>query len=323
MQGKVMPEPSAMPAVYVGIDVCKEWLDVYVHPLGRRLRVGNDRVGLRRLKGVLAGLAVELVVLEATGKYHRQGQRTLHAAGLAVAVINPLRARLFAEAMGELAKTDAIDARLLALLGEALKPAAMAPPSEALEALKELVGARTSASDEHTALANRAGTIADRFLKAELRRRLAHLERHIGRLEAEIERRVAADPDLSRRRAVLTSIPGIGAITALALLAGLDELGQCSGKQAAMLVGLAPLACDSGGHVGRRAIRGGRADVRKAIYMAALSASRYNPDLASFANRLRRAGKPPKLVLVAVMRKLIVLANSLITENRLWTPIHP
>ena len=322
MQGKAMPEPNAMP-VYVGVDVCKEWLDVHVHPSGQTLRVSNDRVGLKRLKRMLAPLPVARILMEATGKHHRAAQRSLHAADLAVAVVNPLRARLFAEAAGTIAKTDAIDARLLAVMGAALEPAETAPPPAALEEVCELVNARTAATAERTALSNRLATAGTAFLKAELRRRCDACQRHIERLDAEIERRILAQPDMARRHAILCSIPGIGPITAAIFLAGLAELGTCSAKQAAMLAGVAPVANDSGDKSGRRAIRGGRMPVRNAAYMAALSASRHNPDLAAFAKRLKNAGKRPKIVIVAVMRKLVVLANTLITQNRLWTPIAP
>lgn len=323
MQDKAMPEPSTMAAVYVGIDVCKEWLDVYVHPCGLKLRLANDGGGMKRLKRALAGLPVARLVMEATGKHHRAVQRWLHAQGLCVAVVNPLRARLFAEACGQLAKTDAIDARLLALMGAALEPAHTPSPPVALEELRELVNARCAATAERTALSNRLDTAATAFLKAELRRRMAACQRHVERLDAEIERRILGDAELDRRHAILLSIPGVGKVTAAALITGLAELGACSGKQAAMLAGVAPLACDSGANSRHRAIRGGRQGVRNAAYMASLSASRHNPDLAAFATRLRNAGKPAKIVLVAVMRKLIVLANTLITQNRNWSPIAP
>ncbi|MEP6566410.1 MAG: IS110 family transposase [Mesorhizobium sp.] len=323
MQGKVLSEPNAMSAVYAGIDVCKEWLDVYVHPSGLKLRVANDGHGLRRLKRVLRDLKVARVIMEATAKYHRAAQRSLHAAGLCVCIVDPLRARLFAKACGQLAKTDAIDARLLALMGEALDPEETPPPSQALEELQELVNARAAATVERTALANRRQAVTTAFLRAELRRRLSACERHVERLDVEIERCIMADAGFARRHAILISIPGIGAVTAAALIGGLAELGTCTGKQAAMLAGLAPVACDSGERNRPRAIRGGRSGPRNAAYMASLSASRHNPDLAVFAKRLRSAGKPAKVILVAVMRKLIVLANTLIAQNRLWSPIAP
>ena len=192
-----------------------------------------------------------------------------------------------------------------------------------MEALQEMVGARSAASAERTALINRLATLQSPFLRAELNRRLKALHSHIVRLEAETGRLISADPALARRYTILMSIPGIGPATAGTLLAGLAEMGTLNAKQAAMLTGLAPVAHDSRPRLGRRAIKGGRKAVRNALYMAALSASRYNRDLAVFATRLRNAGKPPKIVLVAVMRKLVVMANALITQDRIWNPIAP
>jgi transposase len=323
MQGKVLPEPNAMTPVYVGIDVSKEFLDVYLHPSGETLRVVNDRNGIKRLKRRLAGLEGVHAVLEATGKYHRAVWRSLTADGFKVTITDPLRARLFAKACGYLAKTDRLDARLLALMGSALQPAATPLPGAGLEELQELVNAQAAATAESTALANRRAAAQTAFLRRELSRRRAVVERHIQRLDAEIERLIRADPELLRRQAILLSIPGIGPVTAATLIASLSELGACSSKQVAMLAGLAPIACDSGQRSGHRAIKGGRKAVRSALYMASLSASRFNPDLAAFAARLEKAGKEGKVILTAVMRKLVVLANTLIAQNRLWSPIAP
>lgn len=323
MQGKALPEPNAMTPVYAGIDVSKAFLDVHLHPCGQTLRVANDRHGMRRLKRRLADLQGVHVMMEATGKYHRAAWRSLSADGFKVTVTDPLRARLFAKACGYLAKTDRLDARLLALMAEALEPAATAPPGPGMEALRELVNAQAAAKAEATALANRQAAAETAFLRAELTRLLAVSERHVRRLDAEIERLIRADPELSRRQTILVSIAGIGRITAAALIAGLAELGACSAKQITMLAGLAPIADDSGERNGKRAIKGGRKPVRNALYMAALSASRHNPDLAAFAKRLQGAGKGAKIILVAVMRKLVVLANTLIAQNRLWSPTAP
>ncbi len=246
MQGQKSPERSAQPGVYVGVDVCKDWLDVYLHPVGQKLRVSNTPVGLKALKRRLAELLVELIVMEATAKFHRQAHRTLHAAGFAVAVVNPLRARLFAEAVGQLAKTDRLDARVLALMGQALEPSALAPAPEAIEALQELARARSAAKADQTALLNRRGASQTAFLKAELGRRLKVLAGHIERLDAEIERRIGADPALKRRYDIVLTIPGVGPVAAVALVIGLPELGACSAKAASLLAGLAPLARDSG-----------------------------------------------------------------------------
>ncbi len=322
MQGQKSPERSAQPGVYVGIDVCKDWLDVYLHPIGQKLRVSNAPQGLKALKRRLAELPVELIVMEATGKFHRQAHRALHAAGLAVAVVNPLRARLFAEAVGQLAKTDRLDARVLALMGQTLEPSAFAPAPEALEALQELARARAAAKAEETALSNRRGASQTAFLKAELGRRLKLLAGHVERLEAEIERRIGADPALKRRYDILITIPGVGPVAAVALVIGLPELGACSGKAATLLAGLAPLARDSGAKAGERDIWGGRAFVRTGLYFAAVAAARHNPQLRDDYKRLRDAGKKAKAATTAIMRKLVVLANVLIKEDRAWKPIH-
>jgi transposase len=322
MQGQKSPERSAEPGVYVGVDVCKDWLDVYLHPIGQKFRAANTPEGLKALKRRIADLPVELIVMEATGKFHRQAHRTLHAAGLAVAVVNPLRARLFAEAVGQLAKTDRLDARVLALMGQALEPSALAPAPEALEALQELARARAAAIADQTALSHRRGASQTAFLKAELGRRLKVLAAHIERLDAEIERRVGADAALKRRYDIVLTIPGVGPVAAVALVIGLPELGACSGKAAALLAGLAPLACDCGEKAGERHIRGGRAFVRTGLYLAALAAARFNPQLRDDYQRLRDAGKQAKVAIAAIMRKLVVLANVLIKEDRPWRPIH-
>jgi transposase len=318
MQGKVQFEARSAQPVYVGIDVCKDHLDVYLHPLAVHCRVTNDRDGIRRLKRLLAGHEVTLIVMEATAKYHRPAHRSLSHSGLAVAVVNPLRARLFAEAIGARAKTDRVDARMLAILGEALGPQAMPPAPEALEALQELVHARNAATAERTALTNRLAASQTAVLRAELRRRIKSLDGHVERLAAAIAERIAADPAMARRYEILVSIPGVGAGVAANLLADLAELGSLDRHAIACLAGVAPFADDSGATTGQRHIKGGRANPRRALYWAALSAARYNPDLSAFYKRLIENGKKPKLALTAVMRKLVVLANTLLKENRLW-----
>ena len=287
MQGKVLPERSATP-VYVGIDVCKARLDVYIHPTGQKLTVSNDRDGLKRLKRVLKTCKVALVVMEATGKLHRLAHRNLHAGGFAVAVVNPLRSRLFAEALGTLAKTDAVDARMLAILGESLKPTASEPQAEHLETLRELVGGRDAAVAARTALKNQLGVTQARVLANEIKRQLDAIETAIAHLEAEITRLIAEDPQLARRLAVLTSIPGVGTTTTAALLAGLDELGSLSARQAAMITGLAPIACDTGDRSGAPISRAG---ARRCAGRSTWRPSRqraHNPPLKAFYDRLRR-----------------------------------
>lgn len=318
MQGKVQLEARGADPVYVGIDVCKAHLDVYLHPLAERWRVANTPEGIQHLTRQLAARAVKLVVMEATAKYHRLAHRLLSQGGWAVAVVNPLRSRLFAQALGMQAKTDRLDARMLATFAEALAPQPRALMPENLEALQELVHARNGATAQRTALINRLAASQGAFLKAEIRRLLKSLERHIERLTIEIAARIAGDPSLARRCQILVSIPGVGPAVAANLLADLAELGRLDRHAIACLAGLAPFADDSGDGEGQRHIKGGRAGPRRALYWAALSAARYNPDLAAFYTRLRKSGKKPKLALTAVMRKLVVLANTLLKENRLW-----
>lgn len=325
MQGKVTLKDSAATQVYAGIDVCKKWLDAAIHPVGHSERFENTAKGFKKLMRWLSPYDVALVVMEATGKLHRCAHEALHAAGLKVAIVNPLRSRLFAEATGTLAKTDRIDAKLLALMAECLKPAAAAPMTKPMEDLQELVRARQGAVDEQTALLNQAGTSGSAFVKRELMRRRTAIAASIVRYGKEIRRLIKADPNLERRYELLLSIPGIGAVAATALVIGLGELGSCSAKQAAMLAGLAPVACDSGDSKGARHIRGGRGDVRRSLYMAAVSAITHNPALKAFYEHLIAAGKLAKVALTAVMRKLVVIANTLITQNRFWqieAPIH-
>lgn len=323
MQGKAKLAPNAPQDIHVGIDVCKAWLDIFLHPADVSFRLPNDSAGLKRLKRELAAFRVVRIVMEATAKYHRLAVRSLHDSGFPVAVINPARARHFANALGTIAKTDAIDARVLALFSEAIDPRVTSPCPQVLEHLQEIVGARQSAVADRTALLNQHGAAATAFLRAELKRRIGTLQTHIERLETEIARLIKSDPALLRRTQIIESIPGVGRITAIALVTGLAEMGSCTNKKISLLAGLAPVACDSGDTSGQRHIRGGRGHVRSAIYMAAVTAARCNHDFKIFHDRLIATGKLAKVALTAVMRKLVSLANTLVTENRLWTPIRP
>lgn len=322
MQGQSQLEARNAEPVYAGIDVCKDRLDVHLHPLGERFAVTNDPAGFRALARRLAGRELACVVLEATGKFHRPVHRALSRDGFSVAVLNPRRARLFAEAAGTQAKTDRVDARMLAVFGQALAPRVTPPAPQALEDLQEIVHARDAARTERTALANRRGASTTPFLQRELSRRLDSLDHHIARLDAEIDRRIAADTGLARRRDILRSIPSVGPAVAAALIADLPELGQLDRHAAASLAGLAPVPDDSANTSGPRHIRGGRPSPRRALYWAALSAARHNPDLAAFYRRLRANGKKPKVALTAVMRKLVILANTLLGEDRTWVNHH-
>ena len=324
MQGKVLPERSAT-QVYVGIDVCKARLDVYLHPLGAKFAVSNDAHGFRRLKRSLEGHEVALVVMEATGKLHRAAHRSLVAESFAVAVVNPLRARLFAEAAGALAKTDGVDARMLAVLGESMKPSPTAPPSALMQTLRDVLRCRDAAVAARTALLNQLGEASVPVAIAEIKRQIRC--RDLARPSRGGDRtphRRRSEPGPAARRP--DPDPGDRDHDGCRPDRGLAEIGALSDKQAAMIAGLAPIACDSGEQAGARHIRGGRPQLRRALSMAALSATRCNPDLKAVYDRLRAAGKKPKVALVAVMRKLVILANAvdnvLVTQNRLWEPNH-
>lgn len=323
MQGKVTLEHRANQQVTVGIDVCKAYLDIHILPANIVLRVANTRKGHKQLLATLQGCTVSMIVVEATAKYHRPVHRTLHSAGWPVAVVNPLRTRLFAEGIGMLAKTDQVDARMLAIYAGMVAPAATPPLPENLESLKEIVRTRQAAMKHRIALHNQLEGATLTTVKAEIRRQITATKTAIKKLEAAAIELAHAEPAFARRLEILGSVPGIGDITAIGLVANMPELGSLNEKQVAMLMGLAPVACDSGQRNGPRHIHGGRTAARTGIYMAALSAARFNPDLKAFHDRLLATGKPAKVVLTAVMRKLIVLVNILIKEDRLWSPTRP
>lgn len=322
MQGKELLEQDTKVKSTAGIDVSKNWLDAHVLPSGQSLRVANTVAGIRKLKRWLLGFDLACVAVEATGKWHRQACRSLHASEIAVAVVDPFRVRMFAKAQGIFAKTDRLDARVLAQFAAVMNPAIRPPAPEAMDDLAELVSARESAVGEETALKNQLSTAKDKFLRTHLTRRIARTAKDVAALEHEILARIKADAALARRYAILTSLSGFGPVVAATLIARLAELGSCNAKQIGLLAGLAPIADESGERQGVRVIWGGRSSVRRALYLAALAAARFNADMKAFYRRLIAAGKPAKLAIVAVARKLVVLANTLIAENRLWQP-HP
>jgi transposase len=323
MQGKEASKQETKAKSNVGIDVSKDWLDVHILPADERLRVPNSCEGIRQLKRWLRRFELALVVVEATGKWHRAVRRSLAASGIAVAVVDPFRVRMFAKAQGILAKTDRLDARVLAQFAAVMAPAVRAPTPAMIEELRELVVARASAVAQQTALKNQRSAATVRFLQRQLDRRIERADRDIEALDAAIRARVQADEGLARRYAILTSIAGIGFVAAVTLLASLPELGSTTVKEVAMLAGLAPIADQSGKREGVRVVWGGRANVRRILYLAALTATRFNADMAALHRRMTAAGKPPKLAIVAVARKLAVLANTLISQDRMWLPQAP
>ncbi len=317
MQGKEASEQETLNCT-VGIDVSKTWLDAHALPSSASLRVANAAEGIRKLKRWLLRHKPKLVAVEATGKWHRELCRSLQASQIAVAITDPYRVRMFAKAQGNFAKTDRLDAKVLAQFAAVMAPACRAPTPQALEMLKELVTARCSAVAEETALKNQLVAAESTFLKRQLTHRITRLAADIKALERESLRRIRADEGLAKRYTILTSIPGFGTVVATTLIACLAELGSLSAKQIGMLAGLAPMADDSGERHGLRVIWGGRAAVRRILYLAALTASQRNLDMKAFYRRLIAKGKPAKVALIAVARKLVLLANTLVAENRTW-----
>ncbi len=300
----------------IGIDISKATLDVHAYPAGNDRQFANTAKGHRALMAWLGQWQIERIGYEATGIYHRALEIAL--AGWPCVKINPERARRFAQATGTLAKTDRIDAISLAKMTAILQPPVRLPKTLAQLQLSELINARDGLIRDRTALKNREKNLTIAILKRQCKQRLNQVERHIEALDAEIASIIAADPVLERRHQILTSIDGLGTLTANQLIATMPELGTLENKQAASLAGLAPMARQSGQWKGKSFIRGGRANVRQALYMPALVAARFNPDLKAKYQQLIAQGKPAKIAITAVMRKLIVIANALLKADRLW-----
>jgi transposase len=311
---------SATIAQSLGVDISKETLDVYLHPAGAAASFANDRKGFTALIKWLGGFVVSRIVYEPTGAYHRAFEQRFLEASFTLAKVNPRQARRFAEAIGTNAKTDAVDARLLARFGAMVAPRALVGWSQTLSEMKEFLVARRALIKDRTAAQNRAHQRGLALLKAQAADRLKQIARQIDAIDAALRACLEGDGALRARFDILVSIPGLGEITALALLIEMPELGTLENKCAASLAGLAPMARDSGQWRGKRFIRGGRAVLRQALYMPALVAMRFNPDLKAKYDALIAAGKASKVAIVAVMRKLIILANVLLRKERSWTP---
>jgi transposase len=303
-----------------GIDIAKDRLDVCLCPDGATRHFPNDAKGHHALIGWLSGHAIQRVVFEPTGAYHRVLERSLASAGLPLAKINPRHARRFAEALGQLAKTDRLDAALLARFGALLEPPTRPVLSPTLDAMKELLVARQALMKDRTAALNRQKIVRSPLLRRHLDQRLRQIARQLAAVDAQLQSLCLTDAALAPRLAILMSIPGIAQATALSLLVEMPELGSLDQRQAASLAGVAPMARDSGTSCGRRTIRGGRTNVRQALFMPALVAARFNPDLKAKYQALLAAGKPAKVALTAIMRKLVILANALLRDQRNWSP---
>lgn len=306
--------------VHVGIDVAKAKLDVCLLPTRQTLTVSNDDDGFAKVIALLKQQTVALVLLEATGRYERRVASELLDAGFKVAVVNPRQARDFARAMGKLAKTDRIDAATLAefaKLGHA-RLSEKQPKNRVL--LDDLVTRRRQVTQMLAAEKTRQQAPQDNQTRAMIAKVIRLLEQQREDLDRRIGKLIESDDDWRNKRDLLTSAPGVGTVTASQLVADLPELGQLNRQQIAALVGVAPINRDSGAMRGQRTIFGGRASVRRALYMATFCAMKFNPAIQHFAQRLRAAGKPFKVIVVAAMRKLLSILNIMLKENRSWQP---
>ena len=303
----------------IGIDVSKSELAIAVYPSAVAWTSPTTAAALDTLVTRLTALGPALIVLEATGGYEAAIAAACAGAGLPVAVVNPRQVRAFAQAVGRTAKTDAIDAAVLALFGARVQPPPRAVPDAATQALAALVARRRQLLDMLGAEQRRLAQATTTPVRRDLRTHIRWLERRLGDVDDDLTGAIQASPIWRVQEDLLQSVPGIGPTTARTLLAELPELGQLDRHRIAALVGVAPFNRDSGTRRGHRSIWGGRASVRSTLYMAALVASRHNPLLRAFYQRLRTAGKAPKVALVAVMRKLLTIVNAMIRHQQPWT----
>jgi len=306
---------------FIGIDVSKATLDIASLPDGESWTVTNDDPGLAELAPRLVALAPVLIVLEATGGFELLAALALAKAGLPVAVVNPRQVRDFAKAMGQLAKTDALDAGMLAAFAQRIRPEPRPLPDEAARLLESLLTRRRQIVDMLTAEKNRLG-FARGPVKRDIGQHIRWLEKRLRDVDDDLQDAVTASPLYHAKAALLRSVPGVGQVTTLTLLATLPELGQLSRHQIAALVGVAPMNRDSGTVRGKRMVWGGRAPVRAVLYMATLVGVKHNPVLRVFYERLRAAGKPFKVAATACMRKLLTILNAMLHQNRRWDPQH-
>jgi transposase len=306
---------------FIGVDVSKKLLDVSIRPSDERTQFPNDEKGISALIEYL-GRQVTLLVVEATGGYEMPLVGQLLAKGIPLAVINPRQARDFAKATGQLAKTDAIDAKVLAHFADAVRPTPRPLPDKETRELHELFGRRRQLVDMKVAEQNRLG-LATGITRHDIQTHINWLASRIKATDKDIKTMVRKSPVWKARDELLQSVPSVGPVVSTCLMANLPELGTLSHKQIAALVGLAPLNRDSGNFRGKRSIWGGRGQVRSTLYMAALVGTTRNPDLKIFYERMLLAGKPKKVALIACMRKLLCQLNAVCRDNRPWSPNAP
>lgn len=304
---------------FVGIDVSKDALDVHVLPGGQQWRVANDQAGCAQLVERLKPLGeTVLVVMEATNVFWRMAAAALAGAGLACAVVNPRQVHDFGKAMGRRAKTDRLDAEVLALFAQRIKPPVRALPSAQCQVGAELLGRRAQLMGMRVAEKNRLATASAKRVRKDIEATIAFLEKRLGALDQEIDTWLQSTPIDQSRVNLLQSFTGIGQNTARSLLITLPELGSLSGKQIGALAGLAPFAKDSGNKRGERHISGGRSLVRAALYMPAITAIQHNPVIRALYQRLVQAGKHHYVAITACMRKMLVILNAMIKSNQPW-----
>ena len=303
--------------IFAGIDVCKDSLDIAIHMSGQQWQFSNDDEGINQVVSCLSELSPELVVMEATGGIELPGAVAIAAAGLPVAVVNPRQVRDFAKSTGRLAKTDSLDAQILAHFAAAIRPIPRALPDVTTQEFTAILTRRRQLVEMITAEGNRLLS-ARKSVKARIQAHISWLEQELSNTNHDMDQAIRDSPVWTEKDALLQSVPGVGPVLSKTLLAQLPELGTMNRKQIAALVGVAPLNRDSGKLRGKRSVWGGRASVRAVLYMATLAATRYNPTIETFYQRLCNAGKPKKVGLTACMRKLITILNAILKHRTPW-----
>lgn len=304
-------------SIWIGIDVSSSSLDVAIRPTGDFWSAANTEAGVQEAVAKIQSLSPEMIVVEATGGIEALIVTALASARLPVVVVNPRQVRDFAKATGTLAKTDKLDANIIAHFGEAVRPDIRPIKDDDLQGLTDIITRRRQIIDMLTAEKNRLKR-SSRQVSKDIKAHIAWLEKHLDKTDVELHKRIKENPLWRRQDEICRSIPGVGQILSMSLLANLPELGQVSSRQISALVGVAPFNHDSGKYRGRRIIWGGRANVRSVLYMATMTAVRFNPSLKTFYERLVNAGKKPKVALTACMRKLLIILNAMVRDCVKW-----
>ncbi len=312
---------NTIPQIFVGIDVAKDFYDIHLHPLNKAFRITNDKKGISKLLRILSKYQVQLVVFESSGGYGYFLSKELLANGYKTWQVDPSRIKAFIASEGVHAKTDKIDAKMIALFASQKElKYEKNEPTEIEECLRALVKRRQNLVQMIIIENNRVKHPAQIFCKDRINNHIIFMKDEIYYIEEEIDQLINNNDMFNLKAAIITSIPGLGKVSAFTLIAGLPELGKIADKQISALVGVAPFTQQSGASKGTAIIRGGRKPVRNTLYMATLTALQYNPIIKEFYDRLRRNGKKPKVAIVAAMRKLIIILNTMVKKNEMWDP---